>query len=144
HHACRTREYVSPEYVSPEYVSPKYVSPGRRVAAPVERLSHPRPSAPRGPGCAGLRRSPPDRVGHHAAPAPRGEPDRRAADRLGQRAPARALPAAVQPARAIPDGPAGPRCVPGAPGALRVLGARRVAAPRGAASADAMAHGNGP
>ena len=43
-----------------------------------------------------------------AAPAPGAGPDRAAADRLGQRAAAGALPAAVQPARALPDRPARP------------------------------------
>ena len=62
-------------------------------------------------------------------------------DRLGQRAPARALPAALQPPRPVRHGAARPRRALRAAPAVRVLGPRGLAAARRAAAAAALAHG---
>src|SRR5690606_13316196 len=75
-------------------------------------------------------------------PAPRG-PVEPGADGLGERAPARSLPAAVQPARAVPDLAAGSGGVPPAPRAVRVLGARGLPDTGRAASVPALADGPG-
>ena len=75
--------------------------------------------------------------------AARPQAGRAAADRLGQRARACALPARLQPSRPLPHRRARPALSAGAATAVRVLGTRGVADRRRSPSAAAMAHGPG-
>ncbi len=67
-----------------------------------------------------------------------------AADRFGQRPPARALPAALQPNRAVSDRAFGPCRLSETATPVRILGSRGVPAAGRAVSADAMADGARP
>src|SRR5688572_20011003 len=108
------------------------VTPSSR--APVSRAGAPRRARGAGVrGPAAVRRA--DRQDRPAADRPR----RARADRLGQRAAARALPAAVQPLRALRHGAARPRVALLPAAAVRVLGPRGVAAARRAAAGAALA-----
>src|SRR4051794_23707750 len=115
----------------------------RRHAArpPPQGTSLARPGAPDRAGRPGLRRSPARRRAGRLGAAPRARPGRADPDRLGQRAPARALPPAVRAARALPDRRARPRVLARSAAVVRVLGPRGVADPRRAAAASALAHG---
>ena len=97
----------------------------RRIALAAQGFADPRPG----------RRA--DRLGGAAAVRPR----RPRPDRLGQRARARALPAAVRAQRPVRQGAARPRGAlrPAAP--VRVLGPRGLADPGRAAAGAALAHG---
>src|SRR5690606_13157618 len=94
-------------------------------------------------GRAGVHRSGPPWRGCPPPPAAGLRPVEPGADGLGERAPARSLPAAVQPARAVPDLAAGSGGVPPAPRAVRVLGARGLPDTGRAASVPALADGPG-
>ena len=92
----------------------------------------------RGPG---LRRPGSRPRARRLGAAARARPRRPDPDRLGQRAPARALPAAVQPPRRLRHGAARPRRAPRPPAAVRVLGPRGVAAAGHDPAAAALADG---
>src|ERR1700704_6453709 len=125
---CRSRWVACGHYGSPEGTRPESV--GCALAGPG--------SAHR-PGRARIHRPASRRPGDDAAPQARARPYRPVADRLGERAATGALSAHVQPARRLPDEPARPGRVPGPKGAVRVLGARGVADPGGAAAVSALA-----
>ena len=95
-----------------------------RAAGPPDRARRP-----------GIRRTAPDRAGRRAAHPAGARPDRDPADRLGECLLPQPLPAGVRPARPVPARAARPpdRRTPPADrdGAVRVLGARRVARPGG-------------
>src|SRR5215217_2726141 len=90
---------------------------------------------------AGLRRPAAGTRAQRLGPAARDGPGRAHPDRLGQRAVTRALPAAVRAARPLSPRAPGRGVVARSAAAVRVLGARGVADPRGAAAAPALADG---
>src|SRR5215216_6745541 len=92
---------------------------------------------------AGVRRSAAGARAERLDGAAADRPRRRRADRLGQRAAARALLAAVQPRRAVRHGAAGPRRALRAAAAVRILGPRGVAAAGRPAAGAALADGSG-